>query len=52
LGTPFFITLLVHTNGRVIAISGEGYKAKAKAISGLSSVKENASSATVEDKTA
>ena len=43
---------LVHTNGQVIAESGEGYKAKAKAISGVNSVKENAPSAAVEDKTA
>ena len=42
---------LVHTNGQVIANSGEGYKAKANAISGTSSVKENAPNATVEDKT-
>jgi uncharacterized protein YegP (UPF0339 family) len=43
---------MVHTNGQVIADSGEGYKAKANAINGINSVKENASSATVEDKSA
>jgi uncharacterized protein YegP (UPF0339 family) len=42
---------LVHANGQVIATSGEGYRAKAKAISGIDSVKENAQSAAVEDKT-
>ena len=30
---------------------GEGYKAKANAMNGINSVKENAASATVEDKT-
>jgi len=43
---------LVHTNGQVIANSGEGYKAKANAMSGIDSVKETAPSATVEDRTA
>ena len=43
---------LVHTNGQVIASSGEGYKAKENAMSGIDSVKENAPNATVEDKTA
>jgi len=42
---------LVHTNGQTIAESGEGYKAKAKAISVIDSVKEVAPSATVEDRT-
>jgi hypothetical protein len=42
---------LVHTNGQVIANSGESYKAKANAIGGMNSVKENAPGATVEDKT-
>ena len=43
---------LIQTNGQVIANSGEGYKAKANAINGIHSVKENAPRATVEDKTA
>jgi uncharacterized protein YegP (UPF0339 family) len=43
---------LVHTNGQIIANSGEGYKAKANATNGINSVKENAPSATVEDTTA
>ncbi len=42
---------LTHTNGRVIANSGEGYTTKVNAIHGLNSVKENAPSATVEDRT-
>lgn len=41
---------LTHTNGQIIANSGEGYKAKANAISGINSVKESVPSATVEDK--
>jgi uncharacterized protein YegP (UPF0339 family) len=43
---------LIHTNGRVIAKSGEGYTTKVNAINGLNSVKENAPNATVEDRTA
>jgi uncharacterized protein YegP (UPF0339 family) len=43
---------LIHTNGQVIANSGEGYTTKANVISGINSVKENAPNATVEDKTA
>ena len=43
---------LTHTNGQVLANSGEGYKAKANAINGINSVKENAPTATVEDTTA
>ena len=43
---------LTHMNGQIIADSGQGYKAKANAISGIDSVKENAPKATVEDKTA
>jgi len=42
---------LIHTNGQVIANSGEGYKAKANAMSGIESVKENVPDAPVEDKT-
>ena len=40
---------LVHTNGQIIANSGEGYKAKANALNGIKSVQENASGAIVED---
>ena len=40
---------LVHTNGQIIANSGEGYKAKINATNGINSVKENAPGATVED---
>jgi uncharacterized protein YegP (UPF0339 family) len=36
----------------MIANSGEGYKAKANAMGGIDSVKENAPGAVVEDKTA
>jgi uncharacterized protein YegP (UPF0339 family) len=43
---------LTHTNGRVIAKSGEGYTTKVNAIHGLKSVKENAPDATVEDRSA
>ncbi len=43
---------LTHTNGQIIASSGEGYSTKVNAIKGINSVKENAASATVEDKTA
>ena len=43
---------LIHANGQIIANSGEGYTTKANAMSGIDSVKENAPSATVEDKTA
>ena len=42
---------LVHTNGQVIANSGEGYTTKANAMSGINSVKENAPNANIEDKT-
>ena len=42
---------LTATNGQTIAAS-EGYKAKANAMGGIDSVKQNAASATVEDKTA
>ncbi len=41
---------LVHTNGQVIANSGEGYKTKASVTNGIKSVKENAPAANVEDK--
>ncbi len=43
---------LTHTNGQIIADSGQGYKAKEDAVKGISSVKENVPSAIVEDKTA
>ena len=42
---------LTHTNRQVIANSGEGYKAKANAMGGINSVKQNAAEAVVEDKT-
>jgi uncharacterized protein YegP (UPF0339 family) len=42
---------LIHTNGNIIADSGQGYKAKVDAINGLNSVKENAPDATIEDRT-
>jgi uncharacterized protein YegP (UPF0339 family) len=41
---------LIHTNGQIIANSSEGYKAKANAMGGIDSVKQNAPSAIVEDK--
>jgi uncharacterized protein len=43
---------LKHINGHIIANSGEGYTTKVNAINGLNSVKANAISAPVEDKTA
>ena len=43
---------LVHTNGQIIANSGEGYKTKSNATNGINSVKENAAGATIEDKIA
>jgi len=43
---------LIHTNGKIIADSGEGYTTKANAIKGINSLKENVPSATIEDKTA
>ncbi|MGB9965242.1 HVO_2922 family protein [Halobacterium sp. CBA1126] len=39
---------LVHSNGNIIADSGEGYASKQKARQGLESVKENAPDADVE----
>ena len=42
---------LVHTNGQVIADSGEGYKAKAGATNGIKSVLDNAPGAPIEDQT-
>ena len=42
---------LTHTNGQVIADSGEGYTTKVNAMGGIKSVKENAPKATVGDKT-
>ena len=43
---------LVASNGQMIANSGEGYKTKESAKNGIESVKKNAQSATIEDKTA
>jgi uncharacterized protein YegP (UPF0339 family) len=42
---------LVASNGQVIAVS-EGYKSKASAMNGIESVKTNAPTAVIEDKTA
>lgn len=42
---------LTHTNGQIIASSGEGYTTKVNAVNGLKSVKENAPNAAVEDRT-
>ena len=42
---------LTHTNGHIIANSGEGYTTKVNAINGLNSVKENVPKAVVEDRT-
>ncbi|MDO8491160.1 MAG: HVO_2922 family protein [Dehalococcoidia bacterium] len=43
---------LTHTNGQIIADSGQGYKAKEDAVKGISSLKENVPNAVVEDKNA
>ena len=43
---------LTHTNGQIIADSGQGYKAKEDAVKGISSLKENVPNAIVEDKNA
>jgi len=43
---------LIHSNGRVIAKSGEGYTTKVNAIKGLISVKKNVPGAPVADMTA
>ena len=40
---------LVHTNGNIIADSGEGYASRQKCKQGLKSVKENAAAADVVD---
>ncbi len=40
---------LRHTNGNIIADSGEGYKTKANAINGINSVKENVAKADVKE---
>jgi uncharacterized protein YegP (UPF0339 family) len=42
---------LTHTNGQIIATSGEGYTSKVNAMNGLNSVKANAPNAPVEDRT-
>ena len=42
---------LVHTNGQVIANSGEGYTSKANAMNGIKSVEENAPGAAIDDQT-
>ena len=43
---------LVHSNGKIIADSGEGYTAKEGAKNGIKSVMENAPKAIIEDSTA
>jgi uncharacterized protein YegP (UPF0339 family) len=43
---------LIHTNGNIIADSGQGYKAKEDAVKGISSLKENVPGAATVDKTA
>lgn len=40
---------LRHSNGNIIADSGQGYASKAKAKQGIRSVKQNAPDATIED---
>ena len=40
---------LRHTNGNIIADSGEGYTTKAAAVNGIDSVKENSPAAPVEE---
>jgi len=40
---------LVHSNGNIIADSGEGYASKQKARQGIRSVKENADDADIEE---
>lgn len=42
---------LTHTNGHVIANSGEGYTTKVNAVGGITSVKENVPNSMVEDRT-
>jgi hypothetical protein len=42
---------LKHTNGHVIATSGEGYTTKVNAIAGIKSVKKNVPGSVVEDRT-
>ncbi len=41
---------LTHTNGHIIATSGEGYTNKVNAMGGINSVKENVPSAATEDR--
>jgi uncharacterized protein YegP (UPF0339 family) len=42
---------LTHTNGHVIATSGEGYTTKVNAMGGIKSVKENVPGSIVNDRT-
>ena len=42
---------LTHTNGHIIANSGEGYTTKVNAMGGIKSVKENVPDSNVEDRT-
>ncbi len=46
-----FYWKLIHTNGRVIAKSDEGYTSKVNAIHSLDSVRVNAPGATIADRT-
>jgi len=41
---------LTHTNGHIIAISGEGYTTKVNAVGGIKSVKENVPGSIIEDR--
>ena len=40
---------LTHTNGHIIAISGEGYTTKVNAMHGINSVKGNVANAVIKD---
>ena len=40
---------LRHSNGNIIADSGEGYSSKANAVNGIESVKENAPAAPIKE---
>jgi uncharacterized protein YegP (UPF0339 family) len=42
---------LTHTNGHIIANSGEGYTTKVNAMGGINSVKVNVPNSIVEDRT-
>jgi uncharacterized protein YegP (UPF0339 family) len=42
---------LTHTNGHIIANSGEGYTTKVNAMGGVKSVKQNVPDSIIEDRT-